>query len=120
MVDLRRPAEVEAKGVPAMPKGKGGSFVSVPFDTIGDRSLRSAVVSANNLEAESTARIIASLRKAAKSRPTIILDSNASQAAAVARKLSSLGFQAYVAEGGLDGWARSGLAVQRTAASSAA
>jgi len=115
MVDLRKPAEIE-KGSPAMPKGRAANLIQVPFDGIA-KSLRSSVVDASSLEAESTARIIASLRKASKARPTILLDSSSSQAAAVARKLSALGFSAvYVSEGGLDGWARSGLAVDRTSA----
>ena len=65
------------------------------------------------MEADSTARIIAALKKASKGKPVILLDSNASLAKQVARKLSALGFRAvHVVDGGFDGrggWVASGL-----------
>ena len=67
------------------------------------------------MEADSTARIIAALKKVSKGKPVVLLDANASLAKQVARKLSALGFgNVYVVEGGFDGrggWVSSGLTV---------
>ena len=74
------------------------------------------------VEADSTARIIAALKKASKSKPVIIIDANASLAKQVARKLGSLGFRSvHVVEGGFEGrggWVASGLSTAASAASS--
>ena len=74
------------------------------------------------VEAESTARIIAALKKVSKSKPIILLDSNASIAKAVARKLCNLGFRTvHIVEGGFDGrggWVSSGLSVASVASAS--
>ncbi len=71
------------------------------------------------MEADSTARIIAALKKASKGKPVIVLDANASLAKMVARKLCSLGFRSvYVVDGGFDGrggWVSSGLSVAAAA-----
>lgn len=89
-----------------------------------DRVLRSAINDPVAVEADSTARIIAALKKANKGKPIIMLDSNASIAKAVARKLSTLGFRAvYVVDGGFDGrggWVSSGLSVAAVASPSPA
>jgi rhodanese-related sulfurtransferase len=82
-----------------------------------DRALRSAINDPVAVEADSTARIIAALKKVSKSKPVVLLDANASLAKQVARRLSALGFRnVYVAEGGFDGrggWVSSGLSVLR-------
>ena len=87
-----------------------------------DRALRAAINDPVAVEAESTARIIAALKKANKGKPIILLDSNASIAKAVARKLCSLGFRTvHIVEGGFDGrggWVSSGLAVSAVSSSS--
>ena len=87
-----------------------------------DRTLRAAINDPVAVEAESTARIIAALKKANKGKPIILLDSNASIAKAVARKLCSLGFRTvHIVEGGFDGrggWVSCGLAVSAVSSSS--
>ena len=76
------------------------------------------------MEADSTARIIAALKRANKSKPVILLDSNASIAKAVARKLCQLGFRSvHIVEGGFDGrggWVSSGLSVAAVASQNGA
>jgi rhodanese-related sulfurtransferase len=84
-----------------------------------DRALRAAINDPLAVEADSTARIIAALKRANKSKPVILLDSNASIAKAVARKLCQLGFRSvHIVEGGFDGrggWVSSGLSVAAVA-----
>ena len=105
LVDLRKESEADIRGVPSLPRGSKGVFVACPMDTISDRALRSAISDPTALEAESTARIIASLKKASRSRRVILLDSQSSQAKLVARKLTSIGFsRVSVVEGGFDAW----------------
>jgi len=114
MVDLRQ--DVAIRGVPALPKGAQSRLCFVPFDTIEDRALRSAISDPSALEAESTARIIASLKKVARSSPVLLFDSNRGESKQVARKLAALGFsRVNVVEGGVDAWVRSGLAVSEPA-----
>ena len=110
LVDLRRsPAQL-----PVLAKDK---LANVEFDAIADRALRSSLSDPSDVEAESTARLIAALKKSSKRRPTILLDASGSQSRAVARKLSSLGFsRCYVVSGGFGAWQSSGLAVNSTLA----
>lgn len=65
------------------------------------------------VEAESTALIISQLKRVAKGKTVIIIDSNHSLSKLVAKKLSGLGFsQVYTVFGGFDGrggWVSSGL-----------
>jgi hypothetical protein len=76
------------------------------------------------VEADSTARIIAALKKVSKGKPVVILDANASLAKLVARKVAALGFRSvYVVDGGFDGrsgWVGSGLSVAAAASSNGA
>ncbi len=113
-MDIRKASELEAKGLPVLPKGQVAKLARVEFDVIDDRALRSAMNDPLAVEADSTARIIANLKKANKGKPVILLDANASLAKVVARKLSALGFRrVHVVDGGFDGrggWVSAGLA----------
>ena len=119
LVDIRKTSELEAKGVPVLPRGQAGKLARVEFDSISDRALRSAMSDPQAVEADSTARIIADLKKASKGKPLILMDANASLAKLVARKLAALGFRkVYVIEGGFEGrggWVSAGLASQAVA-----
>lgn len=86
-----------------------------------DRTLRSAINDPLAVEAESTARIIAALKRVSKSKPIILLDANGSIAKTVARKLCALGFRSvYVTQGGVDGWMRSGLSMSEAVSANGA
>ena len=74
LVDMRPATVVESRGVPALPKGAAGKLVAVAFDSIQDKALRASLNDPASLEAESTARIIAGLKKSARGKPVILLD----------------------------------------------
>lgn len=94
-----------------MPKGQQNKVVSVEFDSVTDKALRGAMNDPLSVEAESTARIIAALKRASKSKPIVVIDANASLAKLVARRLAALGFRSvHVVERGFDGWLSAGLA----------
>jgi len=111
LVDVRKAAEAEAKGSPVLPKGQASRLLRVEFDSIADRQLRAAMADPLAVEAETTARIIAALKRTSAGKPVILLDSNATAAKLVARKLTALGYRSvHVVENGFDGWMRAGLA----------
>lgn len=111
LVDVRKAAEAEAKGGPVLPKGQGSKLLRVEFDSIADRQLRAAMADPLAVEAETTARIIAALKRTSSGKPVILLDANATTAKLVARKLAALGYRSvHVVENGFDGWVRAGLA----------
>ena len=114
LVDIRKASEVESKGVPVLPRGQSGKLVRVEFDGITDRALRAAMNDPVGVEAESTARIIANLKRSSPGKPVVVLDTNAGLAKAVARRLAALGFRrVFCVDGGFDGrggWVSAGLA----------
>ena len=119
LVDLRSATQIEAKGVPGLPKGSSGRLVKVEFDTVTDRALRGSLRDPLALEAESTALIISSLKRVQKGRPVILIDGGDASARLVAKALTSQGFRSvYTVQGGFDGWVRSGLAVAGSSESS--
>lgn len=120
-MDIRKGSEIEAKGTPVLPRGQSGKLVRVEFDSIADSALRSAMNDPLAVEAESTARIIANLKRSSPGKPIIMLDSSASIAKSVARRLAALGFRrVYCVEGGFSGrggWISAGLPASQVSGS---
>eukprot|EP00240_Pyramimonas_obovata_P004573 CAMPEP_0118957528 /NCGR_PEP_ID=MMETSP1169-20130426/62150_1 /TAXON_ID=36882 /ORGANISM="Pyramimonas obovata, Strain CCMP722" /LENGTH=400 /DNA_ID=CAMNT_0006905615 /DNA_START=31 /DNA_END=1233 /DNA_ORIENTATION=+ len=113
MVDLRSAEEIAAKGSPLLPRG-ASKLSLVPVATIMDKRLRGQMSRAASVEVESTAIVIAALKRVTKGTTVLLLDRKGSTSKQVARCLSRLGFKkVFVIDGGFEGrggWIQSSLA----------
>ncbi len=91
-------------------------ILEVEFASLEDKKLRSQLKNPADIEAQTTALQIASLRRIGSNTKVILLDRYGPQAEAVARELSKKGYsRVYVVSGGFDGragWIQSKLQIK--------
>eukprot|EP00976_Prorocentrum_cordatum_P116604 1196185-Prorocentrum_minimum.AAC.2 len=77
LIDLRSAVEIAAKGSPQLPRGASKPLL-VPLATVLDKRLRSQMSGAGGVEVQSTAMVIAALKKVTKGTTVLLLDRNGS------------------------------------------
>lgn len=111
LVDLRA-RKAQEKGVPSLPRDNGRLILLEP-ETVSDGALRSRLRDVESLETQSTAVVIASLKKITKTSKVILMGP---KSVPVAVALSARGFsRVFVMDGGFDkkrGWIDSGLSTE--------
>lgn len=116
LIDIRSIREKEASGVPDVPGAASGKVLEVEFAALEDKKLRSQLKNPQDIEAQTTALQIASLRRIGSSTKVVLLDRYGPQAEAVAKELSKKGYgKVYVVSGGFDGragWIQSKLQIK--------
>ncbi|KAG2451346.1 hypothetical protein HYH02_003950 [Chlamydomonas schloesseri] len=116
LIDIRAIREKEASGVPDVPGGASSKVLEVEFAALEDKKLRSQLKNPQDIEAQTTALQIASLRRINSSTKVILLDRYGALAEAVARELAKKGYgKVYVVVGGFDGrngWIQSKLQIK--------
>jgi rhodanese-related sulfurtransferase len=112
LVDIRAEAELEESGVPDLRRSARGKAISTPPERL-EPSVRRRTKRPVQAEKMLQAMTIASLRRVRRARDVIVMDSNGSQAKAMARLLREKGIRRpYILEGGYKGWVDQGLGTQ--------
>ncbi|GLC44066.1 hypothetical protein PLESTB_000933000 [Pleodorina starrii] len=116
LIDIRPTREKEASGVPDVPGAAASKILEVEFAALEDKKLRSQLKNPQDIEAQTTALQIASLRRIGTSSKVILLDRYGPLADAVARELAKKGYsRVYIVGGGFDGragWIQSKLQIK--------
>lgn len=111
IIDLRSDREKESAGSLDIPGN--GRLIELPYAAFEDRKLRGQLRNVPALELQTTALLVASLKKLGKGSTILLVDRNGSTSKAVAKQLRAKGFRrAFVVASGFGGWTAAKLRVK--------